>query len=140
MTQHATDSSTTRETELAAWVAGLVGAAAVTLKRRPGGGSHEAWDVLERSQPKWFLRADAVARPAHVHYTLRREAEIYRAVHAIGIPTPDVLGIHPTYEAVLLERAHGEAGFARLERDAQIEVIDDFAPWLAKLHSVDIAE
>jgi aminoglycoside phosphotransferase (APT) family kinase protein len=139
MTQRATD-STMRETELAAWVAGLVGAGSVTFKRRPGGGSHEAWDVLERSKPKWFLRADAVARPAHVRYTLRREAEIYRAVHAIGIPTPDVLGIHPTYEAVLLERAQGEAGFARLERDAQIEVIDDFALWLAKLHSADIAE
>ena len=122
--------------ELATWAAEVVGERAVELVRRPGGGSHQAWDVVGE-HGRWFLRADPVAPAAHVHYTLRREADIYRAVHAIGLPTAQVLGIHPTLEAVLLERVEGDAAFAPLPADAQVAIIDDFAPWLAKLHAAD---
>ena len=58
--------------------------------------------------------------------TLRREAEIYRAVHATGVPSPAVLGVHPTLEAVLLERIEGDAAFARLDvnKDGVISIDD----------------
>ena len=111
----------------------------MTLKRRPGGGSHQAWDVIAGGEAKWFLRADAVEPDDGKHYTLRREAEIYRAVNTIGLPSPTVLGIHPELEAVLLERSSGDAAFARLDPAAQTEIIDDFAPWLARLHAADPA-
>lgn len=118
-------------------MAGVVGEPSVALRRRPGGGRHEAWDVEGGSGRLWFLRADAVEPGQHEHYTLRREAEIYRAVHSIGMPSPAVLGVHPTLPAVLLERVEGDAGFAKLDRAAQVAIVDDFVPWLALLHATD---
>ena len=125
--------------ELTAWAAVLTGAPSVMLRQRSGGGRHQAWDVAAPNGETWFLRMDAVAPGAHEHYTLRREAGIYRAVHAAGIPSPAVLGIHPTLEAVLLERVDGDAAFARLAPAAQLAIIDDFAPLLARLHAADPA-
>lgn len=126
-----------RLSTLAMWAANLVGQAAVVLKRRPGGGSHQAWDVVVDDEARWFLRCDGAEPGASAHYTLRREASIYLAVNAIGLPSPAVLGVHPELEAVLLERSSGEAEFARLDRTAQTEIVDDFAPWLARLHAAD---
>ena len=128
-----------RQRTLADWAASLVGEPSVSLERRPGGGSHQAWDVIADGEAKWFLRADAVEPDDDKHYTLRREAVIYRAVNAIGLPSPTVLGIHPELEAVLLERSSGDAAFARIDPAAQTEIIDDFAPWLARLHAADPA-
>ena len=125
-----------QQAALAQWAADLVGESSVTLKRRPGGGSHQAWDVTG-SSGTWFLRADAHVPSDDKHYTLRREAEVYRAVRVIGLPSPAVLGVHPTLEAVLLERAVGDAAFARLDPADQSAIIDDFAPWLARLHAAD---
>jgi aminoglycoside phosphotransferase (APT) family kinase protein len=125
----------TRQSELTAWVADLVDDPTVALKRRPGGGSHQAWDAIG-ARGRWFLRADSVAPPAHAHYTLRREAEVYRAVREAGLPTAEVLGVHPTLEAVLLERVDGDAAFASLPAVQQTELVDDLAVWLAKLHEV----
>jgi aminoglycoside phosphotransferase (APT) family kinase protein len=121
---------------LARWVADVVGEASVELKRRPGGGSHQAWHV-SGSSGAWFLRADADVPDENKHYTLRREAEVYRAVHAVGLPSPAVLGVHPTFEAVLLDLVDGDAAFARLDPADQSTIIDDFAPWLARLHAAD---
>ncbi len=133
-------SAEARHDQLTRWVAELVDESRIEIKRRPGGGSHQAWDVLADGKARWFLRADAVEPDDHKHYTLRREAEIYRAVNSLGIPSPRVLGIHPDLEAVLLERSSGDAAFARLDPAAQTEIIDDFAPWLARLHQADPAE
>ncbi len=125
-----------QQAALASWAADLVGESSVALKRRPGGGSHQAWDVTG-SSGTWFLRADAHVPADDKHYTLRREAEVYRAVREIGLPSPAVLGVHPALEAVLLEHAVGDAAFARLDPADQSAIIDDFAPWLARLHAAD---
>lgn len=129
-----------RQTLLTRWAADVVGEPSVQVKRRPGGGSHQAWDVMAGGEARWFLRADAVEPDDAKHYTLRREAEIYRAVNSLGIPSPLVLGIHPELEAVLLERSSGDAAFAGLDPVAQAEIIDDFAPLLARIHAADPAE
>ncbi len=124
---------------LSSWSAELVGEPEVVLTRRPGGGRHEAWDVAAANGRRWFLRADNGPPSETEHYTLRREATIYRAVHRIGLPSPAVLGVHPTLEAVLLEHVEGGAAFARLDPARQTEIVDDFAPWLARLHAADSA-
>jgi aminoglycoside phosphotransferase (APT) family kinase protein len=131
-------SAEARHDELTRWVAFLVGQPSATLKRRPGGGSHQAWDVMLDGEPRWFLRADAAEPDDTKYYTLRREAEVYSAITEIGLPGPRVLGIHDVLEAVLLERSPGEPGFAGLDPAVQTDIIDDFAPWLARMHAADI--
>ena len=123
--------------ELALWAADVVGESSVTLTKRSGGGSHQALDIVGASGRRWFLKADAAPADDDAYYTLRREAVIYKAVKAAGLPTPQVIGVHPTHEAVVLERVEGDAGFAKLAPDAQQSIIDDFVPWLAKLHGAD---
>jgi aminoglycoside phosphotransferase (APT) family kinase protein len=132
------DDAVAREAELRRWITELTGATITALYRRPGGGSHEAWNVEADGNRRWFLRADRDAPNATDFYTLRREAEIYRAVHAAGLPTPAIIGIHPTLEAVLLEAAAGDAGYANLDASAQAEIIEDFAPLLARMHAADV--
>ncbi|MGD9701024.1 MAG: phosphotransferase family protein [Acidimicrobiia bacterium] len=134
-----TDAAARTHDELARWAAGLLGEATVELRRRPGGGSHQAWDVESPSGTTCFLRTDSAPAREHQHYTLRREAEVYRAVRSIGLPSPAVLGVHPELEAVLLERVDGVAAFARLDPSAQSAIVDDFTPWLARLHAADPA-
>jgi aminoglycoside phosphotransferase (APT) family kinase protein len=123
--------------ELALWAADVVGESSVTLTKRSGGGSHQALDVVGASGRRWFLKADAAPADDDAYYTLRREAVIYRAVKAVGLPAPHVIGVHPTHEAVVLERVDGDAGFAKLSPDSQQSIVDDFVPWLSKLHAAD---
>lgn len=129
-----------RREELVAWVRTCTGEDAATIRVRPGGGRNVAYDVVDGDgTPRWFLRT-AQGRPdPGEHYTLRREAAIYAAVHAIGLPSPAVLGVHPEREAVLLERMPGDPFFAPLAPDVQTAIIDDFAPQLARLHAADPA-
>lgn len=122
--------------ELLEWVRDIVGDTSATLRQRPGGGRHQAWDVDVDGRPRWFLRMDHGAPAAHEHYTLRRESDIYRVVHESGLPSPAVLGVHPRLEAVLLERIDGDAAFAKLDHESQTAVIDDFAPIVARLHAI----
>ena len=130
-------SSEGRLDDLATWAADLVGEPIEAIDRRPGGGRHEAWDVRGRDGMTWFLRADSSPPDDFEHYTLRREAEIYRAVDELGIPTASILGVHPVHEAVLMEYVPGVARIADLDRDAQLGIVDDFAPILARLHAAD---
>jgi aminoglycoside phosphotransferase (APT) family kinase protein len=86
-------------------------------------------------EPRLFLRLDPAPPDPEEHYTLRREARFYRAARQAGVPGPQVLAVHPTMEAVLLERMDGQAAFAEVDTAAQCAIIDDFAVHLARLHS-----
>jgi aminoglycoside phosphotransferase (APT) family kinase protein len=133
-------SASERSAELSDWASGLVGEPVTEIRRRPGGGRHEAWDVLGKAGGRWFLRADSAAPSEYEHYTLRREAEIYRAVGAAGLPVPRLLGVHPRYEAVLMEHVPGDAGIVKLPVEAQAAIVADFTPLLARLHAADPAD
>ena len=126
-----------RAAELAAWAQKLTGEPILGIERRPGGGRHGAWEVKGEHGGTWFLRADSSNPGIHEHYTLRRESEIYDAVASAGLPAPKILGVHPVYEAVLMDYVHGDARFAPLDPVAQAAVVADFAPLLARLHAID---
>ena len=126
-----------RTSALILWVSQVTKSSHITLTRTLGGGRHEAWIASSSAGQQWFLRCDSSQPEVTEKYTLRREAEIYRAVHALGIPSPAVIAVHEELEAVLLEYVPGTAAFARLDSESQTSIIDDFAPWLAHLHAAD---
>jgi aminoglycoside phosphotransferase (APT) family kinase protein len=125
------------------WIAEVTGKRVVEILRRPGGGRHQAFDVTlagpDGREERCFLRADAGEPPAYEHYTLRRESEIYAALAPTPVPVPQVLALHPTAPASLMERSEGSARFAGLEPEAQQAIIDSFVPILASLHDLDVS-
>ena len=124
------------------WAAETTGKRVLALTRRPGGGRHQAFDlVLEGPngvEEEYFLRADAGEPPVYEHYTLRRENEIYKALGPTPVPVPGVVALHPTDPAAIMERSSGVARYAGLEQEAQQSIIDSFVPILAALHDLDV--
>ncbi len=128
-----------RESKLATWVAEATGAPIERIFRRPGGGRNEAWDVeFKQQRPKLFLRVDMGGGAPYETYTLRREAEIYDALHKAGIPVPEVIAVHSEIEAVLLGYVEGTAPLAKLPVEQQHSIVDSFVPWIAKMHALDV--
>lgn len=132
---------TDRTNVFAAWTSSLLDVTVDEIRRRPGGGRHEAWDVYghtdDGASMKWFLRADRTGPAPYEHYTLRREAEIYRAVGSTGASAPRVLGVHPDHEAVLLEYVDGDAAFAPLAPEVKSSLLESLVEQLATLHAAD---
>lgn len=126
-----------REQALREWVEGLVGHR-ISIKRVPGGGRHEAWLVTDDADNRWFLRCDTAPPGDHEHYTIRREASIYKALHDNGLLAPDVLGVHPVYTAVVLENKEGLGRFAHLDTEPQTRIIDHFATVLGAVHTAQL--
>lgn len=69
---------------------------------------------------------------------LRMEAAVFRRLEAAGVPVPHVLAVHPTEEAMLMQRVTGSARFSALTDEAEREsVARDFIACLAAVHRVD---
>ena len=99
----------------AGWIAEVTGAADVQLQRRSGGASRAGYAVTLRmpdgTDRELWLRCDTGAGPqSNGPYTLRREAAVYRQVRAHGVRVAEVVAVHPTEEAFLMERLHGRTG------------------------------
>ncbi|MEE2057207.1 phosphotransferase family protein [Rhodococcus artemisiae] len=129
--------------ELVEWIGDAANGTVISSDRRPGGGRREAWVVEVRG-------ADGVVRPLFLRYdrldpeekgddfTLHREAAFFRALGGTAVPVPDVVGVHPTDQAILSELVPGQAWFSRLHDESQrVSVASDFMRILAEMHRVD---
>ena len=134
--------STDLPAHLHAWITEVAGDRVVVAERVPGGGRKQAW-LIEVERPtgreKLFFRWDPVD-PATTGdpWTVRREATIYGALNGSGLPIAELLGMHPTDQAMLATWRSGRASFSSIAdpvvRDA---VAKDFMVQLAGLHRLD---
>ena len=113
--------------------------------RQAGGGRNEGWLVElagDGDDQRLFLRWDR-SDPAATGdpWTVRREAEVYRALDASVVPTARFVALHPTEQALLLGVVEGDGRFGMV-RDPQraTAIAQDFMLRLADLHGLDAVE
>lgn len=101
----------------------------------------EAW-IVDVQDPtgnvlEGFLRIDRNPR-ASDHISLRREADICRALRPLGIPVPALLGWNEEYHVGLFSRERGSADIDTLD-DAQRQrrVMEDFIDIIARIHLLE---
>jgi len=128
---------------LVEWISAVAGGKVICVDRRPGGGRREAWivdvETLAGDVLPLFLRYDRLdPEERGDSFTLHREAQFYRALEGSAVPIPAILGVHPREQAILSERAPGQAWFSQLhDEQERISVASDFMRILAAMHQVD---
>jgi aminoglycoside phosphotransferase (APT) family kinase protein len=125
--------------EVRAWIESATGSRLVRADRIPGGGTREGWfvDLTSGSETEaLFLRYSPVAMPEKTGFhSLATEAQVVRALGTTEVPVPGIVAIHPTREAVLMERVVGDTWFSRIKDPAeQAQVAQDFIRSLAAQH------
>jgi aminoglycoside phosphotransferase (APT) family kinase protein len=127
--------------ELRSWIEEATGKSVVDFRRRPGGGRREAYAVALEGGVSCFLRFDPSRPKPWDPYTLRREAEVYRALESSDVPIARVLAVHAERQAMLLSAMPGAAPFATIaDRAVQERLMDRFCDVLVALHALDPRE
>lgn len=130
------------ERELLGWLEASLGAKITIARPLVGGNRRRAWAV-DLSTPsgeriKVFLRFASQEQDACDPYDLRREAAIYQALAGSGVPIARVYALHPSLQAVALERVEGESSYRGIaDGDRKIRIAQDFMRALDVLHRVD---
>ncbi len=128
--------------DMRAWIEEVTGATVTYADRQAGGGRKEAWfvDVHDVGTTRaLFLRWDQ-GDPAAVGdpWTVRREAEVYRALRDTPVPVAQFLAMHPTRQAMLATRVYGRNWFSHItDPDEAESTAKDFITHLAALHRLD---
>jgi hypothetical protein len=106
----------------------------------------------ERWRPAWFCELDRDGERVSVYFrgdrgvdpdgvaTLRREAEVLRALAAHAIPVSHVYGFCETLPGIVMETSPGRANLATAEsEDERRAVLDAYLDVLADVHRLDPA-
>ncbi|MES2481287.1 MAG: phosphotransferase family protein, partial [Pseudomonadota bacterium] len=130
------------EQQLLAWLETGLNAKVTNARRLVGGNRRRAWsvdlDTPSGQTLKIFLRFASQEQDACDPYDLRREAAIYQALAGSGVPIARVYALHPTLQAVALERVEGESSYRAIAgEDRKTRVAQDFMRALDALHRVD---
>jgi aminoglycoside phosphotransferase (APT) family kinase protein len=126
------------------WIRTATGSSAVTVERRSAGASRAGYAVdasqADGSTLALWLRMDTGVGPqSNGHYTLRREAAVYRALQGRGVKIAEIVAVHPTEEAFLMGRLEGRNWFSEVTDPAQQQVLaTKFMAELAQLHCIDV--
>ena len=104
----------------------------------------EAWVVDIESESgtvlEGFLRIDRNPRSSD-HISLRREANICKALRPLGIPVPALLAWNEDHHAALFSRERGRADIDALENpQQQRRVMENFIDIIARVHQLDESE
>jgi len=122
------------------WAAEAAGGRLTRCTQISGGNRCRSWavDVETGAGPVPLYLRYAPPRPPSVEpYTVRREAQVYRALAGSDVPAPRLLAEHDRHEAILTERAPGRADYRRIASDAEkTSVARDFVAALARLHAL----
>lgn len=122
------------------WISDVAGPVAAA-RRIPGGGIRQGWfvdvDKPGGTAGELFLRFSPAPESSAFH-PLGVEAEVVAALRRAGALVPAVHAVHPSREAVLLERVAGDTWFSRIVDPAeQVAVARDFIRSLAFVHRLD---
>lgn len=120
------------------WVAAQGNGEIARLERHVA--RREAWIVDIRDETgavlEGFLRIDRNPR-ASDHISLRREAQICRALRPLGIPVPALLAWNEEHHVALFSREPGRADIHMLaDPGQQRRVMNDFIDIIARLHQL----
>lgn len=131
------------EAALFAWVAQICGGPILSAAQTSGGNRCRSWSIDVAGpggHQAVFLRYSPPRPPGVEPYTLRREADVYRAIADAGLLAPRLLGEHPTLPAILTERAPGIAEYRRLrDNTTKQEIAEALMAQLARLHRMPAA-
>lgn len=130
--------------ELRPWIQEATGAVVADWKQISGGNRCQSWLVRlsgrEEGSSMVYLRYQPPRAPSVEPYTVWREAEIYRAIDATGVPAARLVAVHREHQAIITSALEGGAEFRRLSDESQKTSISlEFVQALAKLHSVPLA-
>ena len=130
------------EAELFDWVAETCGGRITRSTQTSGGNRCRSWAIdvaADNGQvAEVFLRYGPPRPPGVEPYTVRREAQVYRAIAGAGIVAPKLIAEYPRLQAMLTGRARGIAEFRRLSDPAVKQAIArELMDNLARLHRAD---
>lgn len=125
---------------LTAWAAEAAGGILAGVSQISGGNRCRSWAVdveTAAGTVPLYLRYQPPRPPSVEPYTVRREAQVYRALAGSDVPAPRLLAEHDRHEAILTERAPGRADYRRIGTDAEkTTVARDFVAALVRLHAL----
>lgn len=121
-----------------AWIEATLHTSVVATRPIGSGASRASWLVELAEGDPVVLREETGRGPmAGTPLDLAREAAVYSVLHDHGLPVPGLLGVEPGGQALLLERADGDASLEGLTT-AQLGVLSaGLGESLGRLHSID---
>ena len=123
--------------DLQQWIEAETGAGFVGAARLGRGASRRTWSIELDDGNTVVVREDTGTGPvADTPLTLRREADVYRALASSPLPLPRLLGTSPDGRALLFELVTGTDGLTSCSVDERHAVAHDYGRCLGTLHGL----
>jgi aminoglycoside phosphotransferase (APT) family kinase protein len=131
--------------DLRQWIEADLGGSVTASSRIGSGSSREIWGIELQGTDgprSLVVRVDTGTGPvAGTALDLPREATVYRALQATGVPVPRLHAVEPNGRAMVMDRVHGEDSVAAVEDPIRRASIGrDYLGWLGRLHSLDVGD